>query len=286
MKFIITGTSGYIGSELCRYLRNKSHSVFEINRISEKNSYDIYSINSLSNTIINEKPDIIIHLAALFLVDHGIDEIEKLIDANIKIGANLLEAMRIANCNKIITVGTSWEYFNSNDFTPVNFYAATKYAFHNIAKYYFDAHDINIMNLILYDTYGGFDKRKKLIPFLMASIRENIPLNMSVGTQKMFLTHIQDVCLAFEIAAEILVSKNTTSYLRYSIRGQNAIQIKEIVKIVADFNHEYSAQVSFGVLKERKREIFEPTVRNDILPGWHPNISLLEGLKMTYKTYE
>lgn len=283
MKFIITGTSGYIGSELCCFLRNKGHEVFEVNRHLDQ---DIYSVKSLSKIIKSEKPDIIIHLAALFLVDHESDGIEKLIIANITVGTNLLEAMRLTSCKKIITVGTSWEYYNSNDFLPVNLYAATKYAFQNMAKYYFEAHDISIMNLILYDTYGGFDKRKKLIPFVMKCVYENLSLNMSIGTQKIFLTHIQDICLAFERAATIINSENKKLNLRFSIRDQKSIQIKEIVKIITGFNHNYSAQISFGALKERKREIFEPTVRNDILPGWHPSISLLEGLKMTYKNYE
>ena len=283
MKFIITGTSGYIGSELCCFLRNKGHAIFEVNRNLDQ---DVYSVKSLSKIIWNEEPDIIIHLAAMFLVEHESDDIEKLIRSNITIGTNLLEAMRLSSCKKIITAGTSWEYYNSNNFLPVNLYAATKYAFQNIAKYYFEAHDISILNLILYDTYGGFDKRKKLIPFVMKCVYENLSLNMSIGTQKIFLTHIQDICLAFERAATIINSENKKLNLRFSIRGQKSIEIKEIVKIIAGFNHNYSAQISFGAIKERKREIFEPTVRNDILPGWHPSISLLEGLKMTYKNYE
>ncbi len=283
MKFIITGTSGYIGSELCCFLRNKGHAIFEVNRNLDQ---DVYSVKSLSKIIWSEEPDIIIHLAAMFLVEHESDDIEKLIRSNITIGTNLLEAMRLSSCKKIITAGTSWEYYNSNNFLPVNLYAATKYAFQNIAKYYFEAHDISILNLILYDTYGGFDKRKKLIPYVMKCVYENLSLNMSIGTQKIFLTHIQDICLAFERAATIINSENKKLNLRFSIRGQKSIEIKEIVKIIAGFNHNYSAQISFGAIKERKREIFEPTVRNDILPGWHPSISLLEGLKMTYKNYE
>lgn len=282
MKFIITGTSGYIGLELCCFLRNKGHAVFEVNRNIDQ---DIYSIKSLSKIIKSEEPDIIIHLAALFLVDHESDDVEKLIIANITVGTNLLEAMRLTSCKKIITVGTSWEYYNSNDFLPVNLYAATKYAFQNIAKYYFEAHDMSIINLILYDAYGGLDKRKKLIPFVMKCVYENLSLNMSIGTQKMYLTHIQDICLAFERAATIINSENKKLNLRFSIRDQKSIKIKEIVKIITGFNHNYSAHISFGAIKERKREIFEPTVRNDILPGWHPSISLLEGLKMTYKNY-
>ncbi len=283
MKFVITGTSGYIGSELCYFLRNKGYAVFEINRDLEQ---DMYSVKSLSKIIRSEEPDIIIHLAAMFLVEHESDDIEKLISSNITIGTNLLEAMRLTSCKKIITAGTSWEYYNSNEFLPVNLYAATKYAFQKIAKYYFEAHDISIMNLILYDTYGGFDKRKKLIPFVMKCVYENLSLNMSIGTQKIFLTHIQDICLAFERASTILNSENKKLNLSFSIRGQKSIQIKELIKIITGFNRNYSALISFGTIKERKREIFEPTVRNDILPGWKPNISLLKGLKMTYKNYE
>ena len=76
MKFIITGTSGYIGSELCCFLRNKGHAIFEVNRNLDQ---DVYSVKSLSKIIWSEEPDIIIHLAAMFLVEHESDDIEKLI---------------------------------------------------------------------------------------------------------------------------------------------------------------------------------------------------------------
>lgn len=285
MKFIITGTSGYIGSQLSTHLRNGGHLVFEINRNLNLQYKDIYSIYSLSEIITKEDPDVIIHLASLFRVEHSPNDINKLIEANITIGTNLLEAMRLSNCKKIITTGSSWEYYNSNEYLPVNLYSATKHAFHNISKYYVEAHDINLINLVLYDTYGPLDKRNKLIPMLVKSVYENLPLNLSIGTQKLYLTHIKDICLAFESAALILMHSRKNNLSRYSVRDQIPIQIKHIVKIITSFNNSYSASVTFGATKERQREIFEPSVRNDILPEWNPSIGLYEGLKMTYDNY-
>lgn len=286
MKFIITGTSGYIGSKLCKYLKSKGHSIFEINRAKNEEGSKIYSVESLAEIISNEKPDIIIHLAALFLVDHKSQDIDKLLEANIKIGVNLLEAMSLTKFKNIITTGTSWEYYNSDDYLPVNLYAATKHAFHIIAKYYHEAHDINLIDLILYDTYGELDTRKKLIPFLMKSIHENSDLNMSIGRQKIYLTHINDVCSAFEVAAKSLVLEGNKRFIRHSIRPQSPIEIKEVVKIITQFNSNFSANIIFGAIKERVREIFDPKIRNDILPGWNQEITLIKGLKMTYENYE
>ena len=72
MKFLITGGSGFIGTNMIDYLIDKNHEILsiDINRpVQEKhNSYwkkvDILDVNTLTNVIQNFQPDYILHLAA------------------------------------------------------------------------------------------------------------------------------------------------------------------------------------------------------------------------------
>jgi nucleoside-diphosphate-sugar epimerase len=61
MRIIITGSSGYIGNNLCKALRSLNHDVMGIDKITGDN------INSIGvkELIVKFKPDWIVHLAAL-----------------------------------------------------------------------------------------------------------------------------------------------------------------------------------------------------------------------------
>ena len=75
MKILITGASGYIGSCLYFYLKNK----FKVSGTDKNNSKlikvtkcNLINLNRLNNLLKNEKPDLIIHLAAQSLIDETI----------------------------------------------------------------------------------------------------------------------------------------------------------------------------------------------------------------------
>ena len=62
MKILLTGASGFLGRRLRRELRQKNHEVFCYDITL---GYNIMFPDQIENTIVNWKPDTIIHLAAL-----------------------------------------------------------------------------------------------------------------------------------------------------------------------------------------------------------------------------
>jgi len=111
-KVIVTGGSGFIGSNLVKYLLKKKYYVINIDKLSysanfynvrnlnkEKNyvffKEDIINKNKINNILNRYKPHAIFNLAAETHVDRSIDNPENFVKSNILGAYNLLESIRL-----------------------------------------------------------------------------------------------------------------------------------------------------------------------------------------------
>ena len=110
-KFVVTGGSGFIGSNLVKFLLKKNYFVINIDKLSySANPYNLKKINKnkryrffkqdINNqyqiyNILNQfKPNCIFNLAAETHVDRSIDGPKEFIKSNIVGVFNLLEAFK------------------------------------------------------------------------------------------------------------------------------------------------------------------------------------------------
>ncbi|WP_443864320.1 NAD-dependent epimerase/dehydratase family protein, partial [Fusobacterium ulcerans] len=135
-----------------------------------KNRINIFEYdNDLKNMIKflkENKFEIVFHLASLFIAEHESKDVDNLLNSNIVFGTHLLEGMKESENKLLINTGTSWQHYNSEEYNPVDLYAATKEAFEKILKYYVEAEEVRCITLKLFDTYGENDTRPKLINLL------------------------------------------------------------------------------------------------------------------------
>jgi nucleoside-diphosphate-sugar epimerase len=291
-KAIITGGTGYIGSNLARHLLNRGWKISIISRINSdleyikdiKEKISIYyynnDVNDLCYYFSKFKPDVIFHLAAYIKNEHKINDIFNLIDSNIKLGTCILEAMKYAKINFLVNTGTYWQHYNNQTYNPVNLYAATKEAFEKIIELYVELYNIKTVTLKLFDVYGPGDKREKLLSTLKKYTIKNIkPLEVSPGEQKLDLVYIDDVVKAYEEAFNYLnKNKNSHIHKKFAVCTGELYSLKEVVekyeKIIG-----CDVRINWGGKPYREREIMLPWSNYEKLPNWHPEFSLEEGLK-------
>jgi len=293
-KILITGANGYIGSKLVIDLILKG---FDLSIIVRKDSnlsllknvtdkINIYYHNNSIESIVNifkiSKPDVVIHLASLFISQHQPSDIKNLIESNIEYGTYLLEGMVQNGIKNIINTSSYWLHFNNEEYNPVNLYAATKKAFLDILFYYKELYDLNVITLELADIYGVDDPRKKLINILKEAVKYDNELLISPGEQYIDLVYIDDVINAYNIALEKLINTNANIYANYAVTSGNAISIKSLIQKIETIIGRKCNNIKIGAKQYRKREIFKKINFNKTIENWKPIISLETGLKKIF----
>jgi nucleoside-diphosphate-sugar epimerase len=291
-KVLLTGATGYIGSNLAKKLIANGAEVHSIyindifSRTLDKSSGAAFHLHdgtteNMINIVKEVKPDFVFHLASLFLAQHTPNDISTLVKSNITFSTQLVEAMIQNKVHKLVNTGTSWQNFENKDYDPVCLYAATKQAFEDILKYYTAVSPLKVITLKLFDTYGPGDPRPKLMPKLHEATTTGTTLNMSPGKQLLDFVYIDDVINAFIMASERL-NKNKASYETFAVTSRKPRTLKEIVSIYEKVSGS-KIDAHWGTRQYRLREVMVPWNKGKLLPGWKPKVSLEEGIKRCEK---
>jgi len=288
-KALVTGATGYIGAKLCRQLLADGWQVDVLVRktgrplteeLARKVGLHTYdgSAQSALDAVAVTKPNVVFHLASLFIAEHQSDQITDLINSNLLFGTHLAEACARNGVKRFINTGTSWQHYRSNEYDPVCLYAATKQAFEDILDFYADAFGIHVITLKLFDTYGPDDPRPKLVNLLVKTMKSGEALGMSPGNQVLDLVHIDDVTRAFEVCAQqLLDSDSCKPHVRYAVSSGAPLSVRQLVVMLERVSGN-AINVTFGARSYREREVMYPWQSPQLLPNFTPMIDMESGL--------
>ncbi|WP_342110957.1 NAD-dependent epimerase/dehydratase family protein [Methylobacterium sp. SI9] len=279
---LLTGVTGYIGGWLTHDLLQRGWSVEALGRrrstqINIRTHLYDGTYASVSSAVELSQPDVIFHLASAVSVEHKHEQVADIVSANVTFPALILEAMAAHGCWNLVNAGTSWQHFDGTDiYKPANLYAATKQSFEDVASFYVDAHELNVLTLKLFDVYGPADPRAKLLPYLIRSALDGVEVVLSPGEQIIDLVHVRDVVTAFAMAAERLRS-GRRKLESFPVRSGETLSLRELVACV-DSAVGAPMRVNWGGRPYRAREVMKPWSATSCLPRWQPAVELREGL--------
>ncbi len=289
MEILLTGATGFIGSQLAHRFIEDGHkltilvrpdSSLEVLQPSlsdiQVHSYD-GSYASLMSALEATKPSLVIHVASLFLAQHKPEDVSRLIESNLNFPTQLLEAMCQVGITQMINTGTSWQHHLNDDYNPVNLYAATKQAFEALLEYYVQAKGFKVITLKLFDTYGPNDSRPKLFQLLSKAATGHESLDMSAGEQLIDLVHIKDILKAYLGAVRLFHDGLVVHHEQYAVSSGDPLPLKYIVQMYSEVTNQLIS-VNWGARQYRDREVMIPWNKGKSLPGWKPKINLHEGL--------
>lgn len=274
---LVTGASGYLGGHVARRLLAAGWRVVALVRTGSRLPDDLSeqvtradydgTVASITAAFASGPVDVVLHLASAVVGIHRADQVDAILEANVRLPTQILEAMRQGECRRMVNTGSFWQHCNSDGYAPVNLYAATKQAFEDIAAAYVANDEIRTCTLVLFDTYGADDPRAKIVRLLVQAIGADDPLLLSPGEQVLDLTHAADIADAFVVAAARLLDDDGAAQERFRVSGTR-MSLKDLVarvRVLADA----PLNVQLGARPYRSREIMEPVLETiPPLPGW------------------
>ncbi|MHB1684244.1 MAG: NAD-dependent epimerase/dehydratase family protein [Bacilli bacterium] len=285
-RIVVTGAAGFVGSHLVESLASDGYEVHAIVRASSQTDHvrsailHIHDGHSETLKYIMEtvRPLAVIHLASHFVAEHRTADIEPMLESQIVFSTQLVDAMASAGVRFLINTGTSWQHYGDEQYNPACLYAATKEAFAAIVDFYVRARSIQCVTLELYDTYGPGDRRPKLLNVMHRAMKSGATLALSPGEQLLNLVHIDDVVAAYECALARLLSDETSGCETFSVRSPEHVSLKQLVALYSQLA-DRSLSVLWGGRPYREREIMHPYEDGVILPDWHSQVTLVDGLR-------
>ena len=316
-KIIVTGGSGFIGSNLVDFLIKKNFFVINLdkltyssnrykNNLRNKKNYklikvDIINRKKISKILSKYKPRAIFNLAAETHVDRSIDGPSNFIRTNIIGTFNLLESLRALKKKKInpklIHVSTDEVYGDIKkglrsdekyNYKPSSPYSASKASADHLVQSYIRTYKLSAVISNCCNNYGPYQFPEKIIPKMISNIFNNNELPIyAKGKNTREWIHVEDHCEA--LFRLYLKGKNGESYnVGSGVNLQNINLVKKILKICKSMKMKIGNKTKIKYVEDRPGHDFRYALNSKkILKDlkWKPKIKFEEGLKKTIIWY-
>jgi UDP-glucose 4-epimerase len=291
---LVTGAAGFIGQRLVQQLveagarvwagaapDEPSERVAALPTQVKRLVFDLRDAVAVQAAVAEATPQVVFHLAAVGVTNAGVDP-SLALAVNAGGTVHLLEALKERNVERIVLVGTCYEYGareTVEGLDPFNTYAASKVAAWAFGRMYWRAYGLPIVTVRPFQVYGPGQPAGTLIPAAIdvALIGRDFP--MTPGEQVRDFIYVDDVVAGMMAAAEAPGIEGESIDLgtgrSHAIR-QAVARIWEIA--------EARGRMLPGALPYRPGEVMRIVADADRaarLTGWRARVSLEEGLRRT-----
>lgn len=264
-KVLISGITGFLGSQLAEELVHSGYKVYGIKRINsntercktfeDKVIWVNIEDDSWKQKIYSLKPNIFLHSAweGVGASDRNNWQLQL---NNIDITYSLLEIAKEVKAEKFIGFGSQAEYgFFSGKIDekfPVNpnsGYGLSKNLVSQLIKFYCEQNNLNWYWLRLFSFFGEKEANNWFIPTVIKNIFENTPMDMTPGKQKYAYMYVNDLA----IIVKRIIESNIKSDI-YNLSSNNVMELKIIVEKIIKIVNPNNPQINFGALPYRENQ--------------------------------
>lgn len=312
--WLVTGSSGYVGSNLCKKIQAGIPNIYLIaTDVNEPNHhwYDEFISSSLDipnneivQKILTEEIDLVIHLAGVAVEGWSFENPLETCEYNIRSVYILLDAIRksVYPCHLILSTtdkvygrdATQINPYSENDcLTAKNIYETSKICADLLTQSFYLTYKLPIAIVRFANIYGSLDKNdSRLIPRtiqrLQNGLQPELRLTKAGDEYTRDFIHILDVVNGIILVAKALLQQNPNVIGEvFNISSGQEYKVRDVIISIINV---FKPGVEYIEVKEAVKylEIVNQCASNDKMKqilGWQPQISLKEGLQMMKDEY-
>ena len=267
-RLFLIGGSGFIGKNLVRCL-HEQYAISVYDKFIDKEYFSHYAdvktnLIELDKDKISENvevPDYIINLASIVTAERDLSLFDSMIASNLKVLLNLYERFKDEKKLKLfIQFGSSEEYGNDGSpfvetmrEEPNSPYALVKQLTTNTAMMLHRNYAFPIMVVRPGNLFGPLQGGKKFIPYVIESLKQNAPLNVTPCEQKRDFIYADDFAWAI---GELLKNHTKAVGQIVNVSSGESLSLKSIIehcrKVIGS-----KSEVNYGAIPYRENEMMD-----------------------------
>ena len=302
MRILVTGSQGFIGTELCRKLEERGYEVWRLDRMvharyKPQDAHMVYcdvsNLDSCRRAIRETLPDIVVHLAAIASTDKIMyDEPERMVDVTFKGTMNMSLALSswaketkshpkqfvFASSSEVYGAAEKPPFTEETEPHPNNIYAVSKWASEKHLRYWHEDTEIPTTIMRNFNTYGNTNYFRTLIDRCTREMLDGKP-TVHLGNQ----TTVRDWEFVDDhVNSYLTVINNPKAYNEtFNFCRGAAFSIRETVDEIMHATS-YTGKVEWGIGHARPNDV--PVLHGDSskakrVLGWESKYSLADGLR-------
>jgi UDP-glucuronate 4-epimerase len=303
---LVTGCAGFIGSHLCEYLLKMNYNVIGIDNINsyydtQRKHNNLKILNEFENfkfykediryteIILNQKPEIVVHLAGMAGVRYSIENPMEYIDVNVKGYVNLLEQAVKVNVKKFLFASSSSVYgenisipFKETDTIEKQKspYASSKKFMEELSVLYNKMYNINILAFRFFTVYGPRG-RPDMAPYKFLSKIKNGTAIDKYGDGKSMrdYTYIDDIVEGIYGG----IVNDITGFEIFNLGNSSPVSLNEFIEKCEEVCGEKAIINQMGMQQGDVEITFADISKSKKMLGYNPKTKLDEGLKKAFE---
>tara|TARA_Y100001958_G_C21213743_1_gene539243 strand:- start:509 stop:1471 length:963 start_codon:yes stop_codon:yes gene_type:complete len=308
MKILITGSAGFIGFHLAKYLLNKGHNIVGVDAI---NSYYDTKLKQDRNKILLQNKnykflqidlsdmnidlsqsnfDVVIHLAAQAGVRYSIENPKAYVDSNILGFYNILEICKNCEVKHLVYASSSSVYGNNstapfaedqNVDEPESFYAASKKSNELMAHAFSKINGLPMTGLRFFTVYGAYGRPDMAYYKFTKKIFSGKPIEIyNNGKLKRDFTHIDDIVFGIDELLKKSPSISGAENLHnvFNIGNNSPTNLMEFISVLENAIGREANKIFMPMQKGDVYETFASIEKIQKYTDFRPRKNLQDGL--------